>query len=551
MVDLAAEAPAWIEPKVVGAMPGPRKGASMQCIGDMLYVFGGTTLNADEEEVMCEGMMTYKVDAADGSLTEVPCDAAGPSMRNGAKMMPYGDKLMLAGGLAAGNKAINDQWLLDLKTMKWTEVYYGDAELVPPTGAIVTTLGMDVVSLNMAAGSTRYDVTQSIEPAKAKDAYGFVVKEQDIVPKELDYLEQMMDDYEGAFKLCENLDALGKEFKQLLVVMGCLFRIRTTKAQTDEMIDNMFEKLLVLGRNKVKEVPAYEKRITAVYERFNEIKKAVPMIKNDVQPIQDREGETIKGRIQEFATRVDEYRKVFLEKEFMSYSFGYTAAYPLLDSTNVEVTELEKETFELKNLADMFEFPEVIVPTIAVMSECRDDLVLVKDVWDTSSLVELQFKDWRKTLWDNIRTDMMEDGTKSYVKDVKSLPKKVRDRDCYVGLDLSVKNFLVSIPLVSDLRSPDMRDRHWQSLMKTTGVTFVIDANFKLDDLLALQLHKFEDEVGEIVDCAQKEAKMEVSLKKLNEVWSKVGGCSSRTRTRTCTPSRSWRRISRRSTTTE
>lgn len=46
-------------------------------------------------------------------------------------------------------------------------------------------------------------------------------------------------------------------------------------------------------------------------------------------------------------------------------------------------------------------------------------------------------------------------------------------------------------------------------------VQFTLDANFKLDDLLKLELHKFADEVGEIVDCAQKEEKMEQGLAKL------------------------------------
>lgn len=39
---------------------------------------------------------------------------------------------------------------------------------------------------------------------------------------------------------------------------------------------------------------------------------------------------------------------------------------------------------------------------------------------------------------------------------------------------------------------------------------------------MALELHKFEDEVGEIVDCAKKEEKMEKSLAKLRETWGKV-----------------------------
>ena len=56
----------------------------------------------------------------------------------------------------------------------------------------------------------------------------------------------------------------------------------------------------------------------------------------------------------------------------------------------------------------------------------------------------------------------MEDGAKNFVKEVKGLPKKVRDESCFKGLDAAVKNFLVSVPLVADLRSPAMRDRHWE-----------------------------------------------------------------------------------------
>ena len=54
--------------------------------------------------------------------------------------------------------------------------------------------------------------------------------------------------------------------------------------------------------------------------------------------------------------------------------------------------------------------------------------------------------------------------------------------------------------------------------MSRLQVQFVLDDNFKLDDLLKLELHKFADEVGEIVDCAQKEEKMEQGLAKLKVV---------------------------------
>ncbi len=47
---------------------------------------------------------------------------------------------------------------------------------------------------------------------------------------------------------------------------------------------------------------------------------------------------------------------------------------------------------------------------------------------------------------------------------------QVREEDAFRGVDALVKNFLVSVPLVADLRSPAMRDRHWQQLMDTTKV---------------------------------------------------------------------------------
>jgi dynein heavy chain len=79
-----------------------------------------------------------------------------------------------------------------------------------------------------------------------------------------------------------------------------------------------------------------------------------------------------------------------------------------------------------------------------------------------------------------------------------------------------VKNMLVALPLVADLRHKSMRPRHWEELMKVTNTKFEITApGFKLSDLLELELHNFGDDVGEIVDQAQKEEKMEETLVEL------------------------------------
>ena len=45
-----------------------------------------------------------------------------------------------------------------------------------------------------------------------------------------------------------------------------------------------------------------------------------------------------------------------------------------------------------------------------------------------------------------------------------------------------------------------MRDRHWDQLRTATNVQFVIDDTFNLQNLLALKLHEFEDDVSVIVN---------------------------------------------------
>lgn len=212
---------------------------------------------------------------------------------------------------------------------------------------------------------------------------------------------------------------------------------------------------------------------------------------------QAQKAEDIKKEIETFSAKVRHYKMDFGKRSYYKFGTGYNNAYSELDAVSREVAEIQKECVRLVELAAVFEFPQLVDPVKTSLKEIAEDMVAVKDVWDTVMLCELQFQDWRQTLWNDIKTEVMEDGAKAFVKEVKSLSKKIRDEDCFKGLDAMVKNFLVSVPLVADLRSPAMRERHWEQLMSTTKVTFdVKDPKFSLNDLLALELHKFEEEVG-------------------------------------------------------
>ncbi|KAG7214621.1 hypothetical protein INR49_010513 [Caranx melampygus] len=118
---------------------------------------------------------------------------------------------------------------------------------------------------------------------------------------------------------------------------------------------------------------------------------------------------------------------------------------------------------------------------------------------------------------------------------MKMLDKEVRVWDVYLGLESTVKNLLTSLRAVNELQNSAVRERHWQQLMNTTGVRFVMGEGTTLGDLLELHLHRVEDEVKNIVDKAVKEMAIEKVLAEITHTWSFMS-LSYETHTSTGTP---------------
>ncbi|CAO2587710.1 Dynein axonemal heavy chain 11, partial [Lemmus lemmus] len=78
---------------------------------------------------------------------------------------------------------------------------------------------------------------------------------------------------------------------------------------------------------------------------------------------------------------------------------------------------------------------------------------------------------------------------------------------------------MTSLRAIAELQSPALRDRHWQQLMKAIGVKFSINDATTLADLLALQLHRVEDDVRDIVDKAVKELGTEKVIAEVSHTW--------------------------------
>jgi dynein heavy chain len=138
-------------------------------------------------------------------------------------------------------------------------------------------------------------------------------------------------------------------------------------------------------------------------------------------------------------------------------------------------------------------------------------------MWDLIALIDTQFGAWKKQLWEAIDTEnlvqlikkMMDEQTKP------TLPanKDIKNYVAFTSLNERVKNMNQLIPLIARLHDKYMMERHWKKLQIICQKTVPYSSpQFCLEDLINMELHKFVDDVNELVDGAAKENKIEGKL---------------------------------------
>lgn len=145
-------------------------------------------------------------------------------------------------------------------------------------------------------------------------------------------------------------------------------------------------------------------------------------------------------------------------------------------------------------------------------------------MWDLVALIDLQFDSWRKTLWDQIDTDLL----MTLIKDMQGKQcsatqpsnKDIKNYRAFTGLNERVKNMNTILPLIASLHSPYMLDRHWKKMQKICGQEINFKSpSFCLADLIQLELFKYAEEVTELVEGAQKEDKISKKLNGIKAIW--------------------------------
>ncbi|KAI9221923.1 dynein heavy chain and region D6 of dynein motor-domain-containing protein [Blastocladiella britannica] len=307
------------------------------------------------------------------------------------------------------------------------------------------------------------------------------------------------------------------EYDSLVHAMNLLHGVKQRTQTTDNMFDPMRKTVNMLKQFGVELPDDSVKLLNELPEKWSDMKKQASSVRDQVAPLQSIEVDSLQKKCNKFEMKVHEFREEFRKKAPFKFEVGPVHSYSRLDSVHGDVTVMEGEHTAIKRSSEIF---EINLPHFKQLGDCRRDIGMLKQVWDVVGLVTFMFEEWRMTLWTEIDVDVMDGKCRDLAKELRRMDKEIKGWDVYSGLDQMVKDMITSLRAVGELRSSAIRDRHWKQLMKTTGVSFVLTNDLKFQDLLSLQLHKYEDDVKAIVDRATKELSMEKVLNELTKIWT-------------------------------
>ncbi|XP_062448100.1 dynein axonemal heavy chain 9 [Rhea pennata] len=349
-----------------------------------------------------------------------------------------------------------------------------------------------------------------------------VIKKWSLMFKQhlIDHVTHSLTDLEEFIKIADK--GLSKKVEKgdydgLVEIMGHLMAVKERHSVTDKMFEPLKQTIELLKIYEQQLPEEVHKQLEELPEKWNNIKKLAIAVKQHVAPLQANEMTVIRKSCAAFDVQQHKFREQFRKEA--PFRFDTEKPYQLLDAKHIEIKQMESAMTSIYESAGLF---EVMVPDYKQLKQCRKEMCLLKELWDMISVVNSSLGAWQNTKWVDINVENMDLECKKFAREIRNLDKEMRAWDAFIGLDSKVKNMLTALKAVAELQNPAIRERHWNQLMQTMGVKFVMDSDTTLADLLKLNLHNFEDEVRGIVDKAVKEMSMEKVLKELKTTWSSM-----------------------------
>jgi dynein heavy chain len=314
----------------------------------------------------------------------------------------------------------------------------------------------------------------------------------------------------------QNIKGLEK-FKSVMQAIGTILKNNVNMELEYINCQNIYS---ILRQHEIEFNPEHEELAYQLEKEWKTLHFSALYREQKLELTKDRFAQMTLTEISDFCEMLDEFVKKFDEEGPGSVGEDLDHGITLMEEYGKMFTELEERRIELINAEMLFDIP------LADYSE----YLRVKSDFEAMGVIYKFYKTqkharevWGRTLWANLDPQALSDGIDGFMKDYRKIPKAIRALPVGQMLDLKMKQFKNVIPLMVALKNEALRERHWQELMQKTGIEFDMSPDrFTLDNMFAMELHRYQDIAEEIINHAIKELSIEKGVKQIAETWTNM-----------------------------
>jgi len=384
----------------------------------------------------------------------------------------------------------------------------------------------------------------NIEVRKWIDKYSSYLR-NDLMQK-LSNMQQFVKDVEDGIKQIPKGTDTAEEKAELDKVMNLLRDMKEVFEVTGKvdkngktMIDTLRDSVQILKKHGIPIEEQVIDQIENTKSSLKDINSKSSEARELINPLQMKETENIKSEARDFNREVDSFLKEFKQKlpyELVNATQGdITHSYELIEQYFDRIGKLEEVAKKLNAKEALFGIQRT---DFKKLKEYKNELKLLKYMWDMIAYVEGLFGDWYVMPWKEIKS------TEDMMQELRTIKDKVMSQNnpknrsikkwgSFRGLEERIKQMNILLEQVDKLHSDCIKERHWvdlikciEKVIKTDKLEFkledLIKQDFKLKDLISLELFRFQDDVTELHALATKQAQMERQLSQIEAFWDKA-----------------------------
>jgi len=190
-----------------------------------------------------------------------------------------------------------------------------------------------------------------------------------------------------------------------------------------------------------------------------------------------------------------------------------------------KIREQATKMEELKALGAKYQHYQTMlkqnVTEFDVIDETHADLQTKLKLWEAFNEFQAQTQAWKEAPFSTIDAEELGKQVQSYLKVAARSEKLLPGNTAAPKLKGMVEDFKGLLPVVQDLRNKALKPRHWSDIMAAIGHEIDITKDYRLGELLGMNVVEHQAEITVISTKAVQESALEdLFAKKVSSIWT-------------------------------